>query len=137
MTAPRRLQRKRSAGWTTPLDEQGRKAVYVGRGRGSRWSNPFAVVRQVDGLYGIPAAVQSGPWPTFGTAVEARREAVRLFDLHTGPMGMFEYDDDDLAAMRRQLGGRDLLCWCPTPEPGETDWCHGAVLLDRLKEPTS
>lgn len=132
MTAPRRHQRKREAGWTTPLDEQGRKAVYVGRG--SRWGNPFAVVRQADGLYGIPAAVTSGPWPTFDTATEARREAVHLFALHTGVMGMFEYDDDDLAAMRKQLAGRDLTCWCPAPEPGEPDWCHAAYLMDRVNE---
>lgn len=123
----RRVQRQRTRGWTAPLDEHGQRPIYVGRG--TRWGNPFAVVLQADGLYGIPAAVTSGPWPTFDTATEARAEAVRLFDLHIGVMGMHEYDEDDLAALRRDLAGRDLMCWCPLPEPGEPDHCHAQVLM--------
>jgi hypothetical protein len=119
---PVRVQRRRTAGWSAPLDSQGRKPVYVGRG--SRWGNPFAIVRQADGLYGIPAAVGSGPWPTFSTVEEARGEAVRLFDLHVGVMGMHEYDADVLASLRRELAGRDLMCWCPESGP-----CHADVLL--------
>lgn len=33
------------------------------------------------------------------------------------------------------LEGKDLACWCPTPEPGEPDHCHGAVLLDLANRP--
>jgi hypothetical protein len=52
-----------------------------------------------------------------------------LFELHTGPLGLFEYDADTLADLRRDLAGRDLMCWCPLPEPGQPDHCHAAVLL--------
>jgi hypothetical protein len=36
-----------------------------------------------------------------------------------------------LGHYRRELGGRDLACWCPPlPEPGQPDICHRAVLLE-------
>jgi Domain of unknown function (DUF4326) len=42
-----------------------------------------------------------------------------------------------LARQRREileglpsLRGKNLACWCPLPEAGEPDLCHGAVLLD-------
>jgi hypothetical protein len=31
----------------------------------------------------------------------------------------------DAADVRRELGGRDLACWCPPGEP-----CHADVLLE-------
>lgn len=56
---------------------------------------------------------------------EAALLATHLFRVHTGPMGNYEYDADDLADIRRCLGGRDLACWCPP------SWaCHADVLLD-------
>ena len=39
-----------------------------------------------------------------------------------------------LAAVRRQLARRDLMCWCPTPQPGDPDHCHAAVLLALANE---
>ncbi|NJP42302.1 DUF4326 domain-containing protein [Streptomyces sp. PRB2-1] len=33
-------------------------------------------------------------------------------------------------AARRELAGRDLMCWCPLPAPGQPDHCHAAVLLE-------
>jgi hypothetical protein len=42
-------------------------------------------------------------------------------------------------AARTELAGRDLMCWCPTPEPGEPDHCHAAILLhlaNHTQEPT-
>lgn len=35
------------------------------------------------------------------------------------------------------LTGRDLACWCPLPEPGEPDHCHGRVLLRRANPATA
>lgn len=31
---------------------------------------------------------------------------------------------------RASLAGRNLACWCAIPEPGQPDYCHGAVLLE-------
>jgi hypothetical protein len=39
-----------------------------------------------------------------------------------GPMGNHELDLDEA---RRELGGRDLVCWCPIDQP-----CHADVLLE-------
>lgn len=114
---PTRIQRKRTPGWRVPLDAQGRKPVYVGRRPGSRWHNPFAV--------GDP---HPDPGEN-GRPIRDRAEAVELFRLHTGWGGLYEYDADKIADLRRELAGRDLMCWCDLPEPGEPDHCHAAVLL--------
>jgi hypothetical protein len=37
-----------------------------------------------------------------------------------------------LAAARRQLAGRDLMCWCPPGEP-----CHADVLLEIANPPAA
>lgn len=39
------------------------------------------------------------------------------------------------AEARQQLAGRDLMCWCPLPEPGQPDHCHAAVLLGIANSP--
>lgn len=101
---PTRIQRRRTRGWRAPEG-----AVYVGRG--TRWGNPFRV--------GAPH-----PHPDEnGRPIRDRAEAVDLFELHIGPMGMHEYDDDKLAALRA-MAGRPLMCWCPLDQP-----CHANVLL--------
>ncbi|MGE7437549.1 DUF4326 domain-containing protein [Kitasatospora sp. NPDC001175] len=126
MTAPRRIQRRRTAGWRAPLDEHGRTPVYVGRG--TRWGNPWAVVRQADSLYGIPPAESGNPWPTYHLAADARAEAVRLYRAWLAERPQL------ISTTRRVLAGRDLMCWCPDPEPGQPDHCHAAHLL-RLANP--
>jgi hypothetical protein len=65
--------------------------------RPSRWGNPFRV-----GVDGDRAQ-----------CVAAYRQALERGEL---PFTM--------ADVRRQLGGRDLACWCPLDEP-----CHADVLL--------
>lgn len=129
MTKPRRIQRQRQRGWRAPAG-----AIYVGRP--TRWANPFAVTwnglcwQVIDtgdrslGLREEPQTFTEKDKPL------ALAFATSLFELHTGPMGLYEYDADMLAALRAELGGRDLMCWCPLPAPGEPDHCHAAVLLD-------
>lgn len=141
---PARIQRKRTRGWTAPLDAQGRKPVYVGRGRGCRWGNPFAVgeryvSRTAFHLAPYPASGNRepgtyehaawSPWPAWTEVVgdvRDRAQAVALFRAHVA----YETDEWDPEVIRRELGGRDLACWCDPPAPGETDWCHGAALLE-------
>ncbi|MEU1071878.1 MULTISPECIES: DUF4326 domain-containing protein [unclassified Streptomyces] len=135
---PTRIQRKRTAGWTAPLDAQGRKPVYVGRG--TRWGNPFAVDRNGDRWRVVDTGDRSRSLrdepQTFARNDKpmALFFASRLFDLHTGPLGLYEYDPATLTELRAELGGRDLMCWCPTPEPGEPDYCHAVVLLHRANQ---
>lgn len=107
---PARVQRTRKAG--QPGIPPG--AVYVGRGPGSKWGNPFHA---------------------YDSSTKERRTATLLFanllltrgeppyPEHTVPYPTAEEILDELA-------GRDLACWCPPPAEGEPDWCHGAVLIE-------
>jgi hypothetical protein len=72
-------------------------ALYVGRP--TKWGNPYKVV---------------------GPGHNAAQEAVMLFrrDLTAGVLS-FTVDD-----VRRELNGRDLICWCKAGAP-----CHADVLL--------
>ena len=100
---PQRVQRQRTKGWRKPEG-----AVYVGRG--TEWGNPFHVGRQTERL------------AHFGNLT--REQAMELFALHIGPMGLFEYDQATLQRLHR-LAGKDLMCWCPLTQP-----CHADVLLE-------
>jgi hypothetical protein len=75
-------------------------ASYVGYG--TRWVSPFRT-----GDPGVPDAA---------TAVGLYRRWLLA-------------DPTLVAAARRELAGRDLVCWCALPVPGEPDLCHAAVLL--------
>lgn len=134
---PDRIQRQRARGWTAPLDEHGRRPVYVGRG--SVWGNPFAV----GALYAsrtcfhdapvlASPSQQSGtiehaawsPWPAWTQViapVRDREHAAELFRAHV------TYFDDtwDPELIRRDLAGRNLMCWCPNDQ-----FCHADVLLE-------
>jgi len=110
---PIRIQRRRTKGWRAPAE-----AVYVGRP--TRFGNPF---------------------PAYDNSVQERATATLLFAnllagraTHPNPEHLIQYPSDDL--IRALLGGRDLLCWCPLPEPGQPDHCHAAILLDIANRPT-
>lgn len=119
-TTPRRIQRHRTRGWRAPAG-----TIYVGRG--TRFGNPYRLT-------------QCGPTHTvidsrtgdviFGdrNEREARRVAVDWYQ------SWLASQPDLAAAAREQLAGRDLMCWCPLPEPGQPDHCHAAVLLDLANE---
>lgn len=95
-------------------------AVYVGRS--TRWGNPNRIVPSGDGW--AVAHDHGGTVGTFLTDEAARRFATDAYRHHLNS------NPELIAAARRELAGRDLACWCPLPEPGETDWCHAAVLLE-------
>jgi hypothetical protein len=123
---PARLQRRRTAGWKKPDG-----AIYVGRG--TRYGNPNRIVYRPDTGGWHVVHDSGGGIGTFPTAAEARRFATEAYRVQLA-------DDPALAdQVRRDLAGRDLMCWCPLPEPGEPDYCHAAVqiaLANSLEEPT-
>ena len=120
---PKRIQRRRTAGWRMPEG-----AVYVGRP--TRWGNPFRVgchyKRDVDGGISRLGArfiyleafegYQDETYTTIRTAVEA----IDWFRWYWTTM-----TEQELATMREALRGRDLACWCPLDQP-----CHADVLLE-------
>jgi hypothetical protein len=123
---PKRIQRKRAGGWRMPPNA---RSVT----RPSKYGNPFVVYRadcvchwEIHDPHHI--AKRSEDYPErFDTKAAAVKAAVELYELHTGPMGAYEFDD--VGQLRQDLAGKDLACWCPLPEPGQPDWCHAAVLL--------
>lgn len=106
---PKRVQRTRIKG--QPGIPAG--AVYVGRGPGSKWGNPF---------------------PAYDNSVKERATATLLFAnlLHgrsTRPHPEHLIPYPSLEEIRTELAGKDLACWCPPPPEGEDDHCHGLILL--------
>lgn len=126
--SPCRVQRRRTAGWSAPLDAEGRKPIYVGRG--SQYGNPWRIDREPgSGLWIVHVAAAGGVRArTLGDyqfRAQARRAATEAFEASLRTPGGAEQAE----VFAEQLRGRDLMCWCPLPEVGEPDWCHGAVLL--------
>ena len=112
MTAPKRIQRRRTKGWRMPDG-----AVYVGRP--SKWGNPFRPVQRPSGLW-IPTddngVTYEGPFYRYSAALGA---CVRLFVEVEVDLGLLA-DRADVTELR----GKDLCCWCPLDSP-----CHADVLL--------
>lgn len=97
--APVRVQLSRKKGARMPPNT-------VAVTRPSKYSNPFRVP---PGL--MPAA-----------RLVATLEAVAKYKRHVA----LSFTVDEI---RRDLGGKNLACYCPLPKPGEPDLCHAAVLL--------
>ncbi|KUN34808.1 hypothetical protein AQJ30_27430 [Streptomyces longwoodensis] len=116
-TEPRRLQRRRTKGWRAPAS-----AVYVGRG--SRWGNPFMLApaaSQRGGLLDMWAVEYKGrKLGRWDDSAAARADAVDRYSRWIRETGQA----DLVAQARRELAGRDLMCWCKTTDP-----CHADVLL--------
>ena len=108
---PRRIQRKRTKGWRLPAG-----AICVTRP--GPWGNPY-----------IPA----------NPDIHGRRCCVEAYrSALAAPLFSPEWAYSRIVWQSRhldELRGHDLACWCPLPEPGEPDYCHAAVLLERANRP--
>lgn len=118
MNAPKRIQRRRNKGWRKPDG-----AIYVGPG--SRWGNParIGIARDPETLKPVGWSVYNPDTYQYGSThreqVEARAEAVSHYQVWLTQRPAWT------DAARRELAGRDLMCWCPEDQP-----CHVDVLLD-------
>ena len=130
---PDRIQLKRSRGWRLPA-----RAMSVARP--GRWGNFFVVGAKViaPGQWGTAANPYRENLPVGrytrpdGTPYEIRlvRDRADAVMLYADYKAKTVRHRTQLDHYRRELGGRDLACWCPLPEPGQPDICHGAVLLE-------
>ncbi|MCT9932423.1 DUF4326 domain-containing protein [Planotetraspora sp. A-T 1434] len=110
---PERIQRRRTKGWRLP-----KGAVIVDRS--TRFGNPFTTKQ---GYTREECAAR------FETYLIVRRNPT------PGWTDVLAYPSDE--EIRRELGGRDLACWCPLPNQGEPDHCHATVLLPVANEVTA
>ncbi|HEY3559693.1 MAG TPA: DUF4326 domain-containing protein [Kribbella sp.] len=109
--SPQRIQRKRTKGWRMPDG-----AKYVGRG--ADWGNPYVVGNMV--TITTPSIYNSKPGEQYLYATEITREfAVMLYRVWV------ESRPSLVEQIRRELGGKDLACWCRLDQP-----CHADVLLE-------
>ena len=113
MSTPKRIQRKRTKGWTMPHG-----AVYVGRP--SRWGNPFTVAgyRDVMGHAATDAEARQA-------CVDAFRDWLRGDTWAAGSGAEWDRRRSDYLACVPGLVNRDLACWCPLDQP-----CHADVLIE-------
>lgn len=123
MSSPKRIQRRRTAGWRMPEG-----AIYVGRG--TKWGNPFKVGEMCQ-LWHQDCSQSARPGDMYRDyfRVEDRGHATRLFAACLDPNDA-RYTDmqpgvPTLLDIRRELVGRDLMCWCSLESP-----CHADVLLE-------
>lgn len=116
---PRRIQRKRTKGWRMPEG-----AVYVGRP--GKWGNPFKVGERTH-LWHMSAAYPFQPYRDWFTVGHAE-QATGLYRKTITQPGEFHMDNvysPTTLAIRTELAGKDLACWCPLDQP-----CHADVLLE-------
>ena len=125
---PSRIQRLRSKGWRMPPG-----AIYVGRP--TEWGNPFSVrspaaslaAAATGGRGNVPRDLAHGVIALYvrwlaGAPIECPITAI---------MAQKEWEaagqptPPTVEQIRRQLAGRDLVCWCPLDQP-----CHADVLLE-------
>lgn len=119
MTTPKRIQRKRTAGWRA-ADEctNPNGYVFIGRGSGSGFGNSWAV-----GSTGW--TVLPGGWIDRRPHEPLTRQ--QAIDSFTNAR---THDVEFLKQIREQLAGRDLMCWC-----GPAQACHGDWLLEVANSP--
>lgn len=122
MTAPKRIQQRRTKGWRLPLNA---KSV----ARPSKWGNRWRVVR-ADGTWDVlppgdePRLVRIHKADAIALAVQLHREWLEsIVDREPGTLDVWPQGIHGL--IRTELRGRDLACWCPIGTP-----CHGDTLLE-------
>lgn len=106
MTAPQRIQRKRTKGWKIPAN-----TIVVSRG--TKWGNPCVVNPRV----------RPGSGAAYAPNVSSHREAVDFYReyLHECP---------DLIKAIPDLRGKNLACFCALDQP-----CHADILLELANAP--
>lgn len=126
MTAPQRIQRKRTRGWRMPDN-----AVYVGRP--TFWGNPFVVGKTAAHRH------RSGAHPydfyvDYHEIVSAEQAAGLFRKIVIDPTEhqFIGHETPTKHAIRTELAGKDLACWCPLDQP-----CHADVLLEIANGTTS
>jgi len=101
--SPRRVQLRRTKGWRTPDN-----TVVVSRP--TRWGNPFCVVRgSVMQSSKLTVVKRYEQWLTGNNVLSSAQN---------------EANKPTIEEIRRELGGKNLACWC-----SEGDACHADVLL--------
>jgi hypothetical protein len=119
VTAPKRIQLRRTKGWRKPDG-----AIVVSRP--TKWGNPFRVGEMAQHWH------RAASWPNemyIDTHTIIRAEqAVGLYRrliVEPTEHRFHGFTAPTVDEVRADLAGHDLACWCPLDQP-----CHADVLLD-------
>jgi hypothetical protein len=115
-------------------------AIYVGRsGPGlpaSKYANPFRLKLSLGRAHSLRGYLEAAILEvTAIRAITLREPRHDMLPVITPAVAVTAYrhwlnDQPHLIeAARSELAGRDIACWCPEPEPGLPDLCHGRPLL--------
>lgn len=134
MSAPKRIQLRRTGGWRKPEG-----AIVVARP--SRWGNWYKVVRnrvvtdgrgfQREGSWWVVVATDKRGWETgshWGAWTDKDEATAFAVMLYRASLEATYVDLDGPRKREWYLGrlrGHDLACWCPLDQP-----CHADVLLE-------
>jgi hypothetical protein len=124
MTAPIRIQRRRTAGWHMPPN-----TVYVGRG--TPFGSPFPVARGTSTSCGVSKTIWVvGTFDGPAMWVRDSRDEAQRIAVDAYRAWVFQ-QPEILEMIWRDLRGKNLACWCPLDRP-----CHADVLLELANEET-
>lgn len=119
---PERIQLSRRKGWRLPEG-----AVSVARP--TKWGNPFAIGEAIDR--------ESPLWPYIaelvpGGSADLRSVTPMLRDVVVSAHGSWFIEQPGLMlTVAKELGGKDLACWCPLfDSEGRPVSCHADLLLE-------
>ena len=134
---PNRIQRCWTRGWRKPAG-----AVYVGRG--TKWGNPLWLCSD-----GLIQHWRDWRWYATGDVERVSRRLIEVYsyDYAAKELGIVVASPEEVVvacyralldrnpgpaiAARRELRGKDLMCWCPLTYPdGRPYPCHADVLLE-------
>lgn len=104
---PERIQQRRTKGWRKPEG-------VISVARGTDWGNPYPVGGD------LVLDMASKGWPARALTITPSL-AVALYREYLAQA----YGPGIVDQIQRELGGRDLMCWCPVGRP-----CHGDLLLE-------
>ena len=119
---PERIQRRRTRGWKMPPNT-------VSVTRPGKFGNPFSVK-----VYGLDVSLElfanavKGEWTRKPVEHLPAAEADATYQLHNEWRGRLDYLPEH--AIRTELRGKDLACWCALPAEGQPDKCHATQLLE-------
>ena len=118
--APRRIQRRRSAGWRLP---EGAIDVTTGK-----WANPFAkgepITRDGDLWPYVAGLFPHVNEPVFAGVMFESIKLLRPEEVVAAHGWWFIQQPALMLTVEEELGGRDLACFCKPGVP-----CHGDFLL--------
>ena len=127
MNTPSRIQRSRAKGWKAPDG-----AVYVGRP--TRWGNPFPRDNEGVAIECIPMGLDGeDPHDRAAAAADLYRRWLtggKVNEMIAAFLPVIKGKPQTLRQIQRDLGGKNLMCWCPLDQP-----CHADVLLELANSP--